>query len=427
MSQSEAWRTALFLQGANLMDNRVVVTGMGIVSPAGNTLEAAWGSWSKGASNTCKLPGYDFAGAPAAAPLLDYSQLLTDKRPLSRPAAFALSALTEALSQAKLLASSIDPFTSGVIVGSGLSMSNDAVMHELLIKSSPEDINLSEFEFFSCGYHPAACISSALGIRKLCKSVSNACASGAYSVCLGYELVKNGDLSLAITGGADSVLNANGLSLFSVLEVMSKETDYVKASKPFDKNRSGFVVGEGAGILILEPLSRAQKRNAPIFAEILGYSTLTDTYHMTTPDPTGETVENLIVKAVSNSGLPLSSIEYINANGTSTYCSDLAETCGIKRAFGKQAYDIPISSLKSMIGHLISAAGAVELIATILSLNNSAILPTINYEHADPDCDLDYVPNIIRKRNINHAISNSFGFGGQNVCVVLGGANKTHV
>lgn len=426
----------IFLRGAK-MNNRVVITGIGIASPAGNTISDAWNSWENGMSNTDRLPGFDFAAAQVKNPLLDYSGLNLPDHPINRASEFALSALIEALDSAQLSSDDVDPYETGVLIGVAPSFSNDELFHQELtnhrflsldsVKNEYAQaikkghIHSDKFEYFSCGYHPASTISSALGIRRLSRGISNACASGAYSVCMGYDLIKTGRLGTAITGGTGAVINTEGLSLFSVLDVMSKDSDFVHACRPFDKNRSGLVIGEGAGIIILESLDRAQKRGAPIFAEVLGYSAITDTYHITTPETTGELCGELILDAIDASGIPSECIDYINAHGTSTYYNDVIETKGIKKAFGEKAYDIPISSLKSMIGHLMSAAGAVELIATIMTIKNSIILPTINYETADPDCDLDYVANIKRKKAVRYAISNSFGFGGQNVSVVLGG------
>jgi 3-oxoacyl-[acyl-carrier-protein] synthase II len=421
------------------MDKRVVVTGIGITSPAGNTISDAWDSWVNGISNTAGLPDFGFAAAQVNDPYLDYSGFTLPENPVSRASHFALSALVEALETAEISVDSIDPYNTGVILGCGLSVSNDSFLSSMLIDNSllnsetiSEDyaqavkhgqINTDLLEYFSCGYHPSSLISSALGIRKLSRSVSNSCASGAYSVCMGYERIKNGQLDMAITGGADAMINTNGLSLFTVLDVMSKEKDYTRACRPFDKNRSGFVLGEGAGLLILESLDKAKSRNAPIYAEIIGYSAMTDTYHMTTPDITGNLCGEMMMSAAGAAGVDPCDIDYISAQGASTYYSDLTETNGIKKAFGKRAYDVPVSSLKSMIGHLISAAGAVELIATILTMKHSIILPTINYETFDPECDLDYVANKSRNTKVRRAMKNSFGFGGQNVCVVLGGAD----
>ena len=418
------------------MDNRVVVTGIGLVSPAGNSIEDAWKSWENGLSSTDKIPKYKLAGAQVNELIRDDFLCKLPFQP-TRATEFALAALVEALEKAHLSINDIDPYNTGVIIGGSPSFSNAGNFYGTLFDkeyTSVEDmksecvhdikngkISLEAFQHSSCGYHPASAISCVLGIRKLSRCVSNACAAGADSVCMGYDLVKSGKLSTAITGGSSAAINMDGLSLLSVLDVLSKGSDYPHACKPFDKNRDGFVLGEGAGIIILESLAGARTRGAPIFAEILGYSTLTDTYHITTPNATGVAVEELICAALDSSGVSPLSVDYINASGTATYYSDLTETNGIKRAFGERAYDIPVSSLKSMIGHLMTAAGSVELIATILTIIKSVLLPTINYETPDPDCDLDYVANHSRKKNVKYAISNSFGFGGQNTCVVVGG------
>jgi 3-oxoacyl-(acyl-carrier-protein) synthase len=368
-----------------------------------------------------RLDGYDFAAARVKPELNDVTWARLPNAEINQMSLFALSAAAEALRTAKL--SAVNPRATGVIMGCSPALTADAKLYQMLMDGQLREIapkNLTEFTHQSCGYHPAALIASALGVRKLCRAISNACASGAYAVSLGFELIKNGMLEMAIVGGADAMINSNGLSLFSTLGVMSNDSDYEHASRPFDKNRSGFVIGEGAGVLILESFDGAARRGARAYAEILGCGAITDTYHITTPDPSGKTCADTMAGAIANSGLSPDEIDYINAHGTATYYNDSVETSGIKQVFKGKAYDVPVSSLKSMIGHLLSAAGAVELIATILMINNSTILPTSNYEAPDSECDLDYVPNVSRRKEIRCAMSNSFGFGGQNVSIVVG-------
>jgi 3-oxoacyl-[acyl-carrier-protein] synthase II len=250
--------------------------------------------------------------------------------------------------------------------------------------------------------------------------VNTACASSAYAISLGYEMIRNNQADLVIVGGADSIVNFEEIEGFNSLYAISIENDYPeKASKPFSKNRDGFVIGEGAGILILESETSARKRNATIYAEVAGYAITSEGYNIMAPMKDGEGMAFTIEKAIQHAGIYKEEVDYINAHGTSTELNDRYETMAIKRVFGDHAYQIPVSSSKSMIGHTIGAAGAIEAIITILSIRNNMLTPTINLEVPDPDLDLDYVPNHSREKEINVALSNSFGFGGHNATLVF--------
>ena len=249
--------------------------------------------------------------------------------------------------------------------------------------------------------------------------VNTACASSAYAISLGYEMIKNNQADLVIVGGADSIVNFEEIEGFNSLYALSVENEMPdKASKPFSKNRDGFVIGEGAGIMILESETSAKKRNAKIYAEIAGYAITSEGYNIMAPMKDGEGMAYTMEKAIQHAGIYKEEVDYINAHGTSTELNDRYETMAIKRVFGNHAYKIPVSSSKSMIGHTISAAGVIEGIITIMSIQNSLLTPTINLDIPDPDLDLDYVPNKAREAVINVALSNSFGFGGHNATIV---------
>ena len=251
-------------------------------------------------------------------------------------------------------------------------------------------------------------------------TVSTACSSSAYAITLGYDLIKNNNADLVIVGGADSTLNPEEISGFNNLYALSTVNEKPeKASKPFSKDRDGFVIGEGAGILILESLESAQKRNAKIHAEIVGHANTCEAYNIIAPMKNGEGMAKTIELAIKNSGIKKEDIDYINAHGTSTELNDRFETMAIKKVFGEYAYKIPVSSSKSMIGHTIGGAGAIESIITIMSINNELLTPTINYDIPDPELDLDYVPNNSKSHKINYALSNSFAFGGHNSTIVF--------
>jgi 3-oxoacyl-[acyl-carrier-protein] synthase II len=250
--------------------------------------------------------------------------------------------------------------------------------------------------------------------------VNTACASSAYAISLGYEMIRNSQADLVIVGGADSIVNFEEIEGFNSLYAISVENNPPeKASKPFSKNRDGFVIGEGAGILILESEASAKKRNATIYAEIAGYAITSEGYNIMAPMKDGEGMAFTMEKALQNAGIYKEEVDYINAHGTSTELNDRYETMAIKRVFGDRAYKIPVSSSKSMIGHTIGAAGAIEGIITILSILNGILTPTINLDQPDPDLDLDYVPNQSREKEVNVALSNSFGFGGHNATLVF--------
>ncbi|HOC03330.1 MAG TPA: beta-ketoacyl-ACP synthase II, partial [bacterium] len=264
-------------------------------------------------------------------------------------------------------------------------------------------------------------VAIAFGLRGPNFATVSACASGAHAIAVACDLLRNGKMEIAIAGGTESCITPLGLAGFCSMKALSeRNNEPQKASRPFDANRDGFVMGEGCGIIVMETLEHALRRNSRIYARLLGYGMSCDAYHITAPDPEGTGPSLCMKYALEDAGIKPEQVNYINAHGTSTPLNDKSETLAIKKVFGDYAYKIPISSNKSMIGHLLGAAGAVEIINTILTMNHGIIPPTINYEVPDPDCDLDYVPNSARvSDNLEIAISNSFGFGGHNICLIV--------
>ena len=263
-------------------------------------------------------------------------------------------------------------------------------------------------------------ISIALGIKGPNFCTTSACSSGSDAIGAAYELLKHGDAQVMLAGGTESIINPLGITAFTSLKAVSTRNDAPqKASRPFDAERDGFVISEGACVLILEKLEHALKREVPILAEIAAYGATADSFHVTQPLESGEGAAKAMRIALKKAGLSPTDIDYINAHGTSTQLNDVMETRAIKTIFGDYAYKVPISSTKSMLGHLIGCAGAAEAMVCILSMQNSIIPPTINYDHPDPDCDLDYVPNVARRAEVNTALSNSFGFGGHNSVLIF--------
>ncbi|MCX7921245.1 MAG: beta-ketoacyl-[acyl-carrier-protein] synthase family protein [Clostridia bacterium] len=424
--------------------NRVVVTGVGVVSPIGNNVSDFWRNLVDGKSGCsmislfdprsckCKIAAEVKGKLPELPPFLDYGNEIN----MSRATRLALLALAEALESAKIRPDEFKTeYNSAVILGAGLSSSNFHPLYDFIL-GNIYDVNKFEVERlvdsvrsghlpvdylepFTCGYNPAATIASLLEVRGANRTISTACAAGTQAIGEAFRKIRNGDLDLVIAGGTDAMIDMEGFTLFSILNVMSTRNEQPeKASRPFAAGRDGFVLGEGSGILIMESLERALKRNAPILGEVIGYGCTTDTYHVTTPAPDGTACARTIKMALNDANIDGTYVDYINAHGTSTFYNDQVETLGIKNVFESTAYKIPVSSSKSMIGHLVSAAGAVEFIASLFSIRDGIIHPTINLEEPDPVCDLDYVPNKAREQKVNIIMSNSFGFGGQNVSIV---------
>lgn len=407
------------------MENRVVITGMGAVTPIGNTEAEFWENVKIGklGIDTIKSINTEGLDVNVAGEVkdLDLSKFLDKKecRRLDKFTQYALIASMEAVANAKLDLDQIDKDRFTVIVGSGIGGFNTnekefKTLHTKGVKRiSPMYIPMTIINA------AAANIAIKFGARGMCTSAVTACATGTNSIGDAYRHIKHGYADIAITGGCEASITPIAIAGFANMRALSTSEDKTKASTPFDKDRSGFVMGEGAGILVIESLEHAQKRGANILAEIVGYGSTCDAYHITSPSPEGVAAANAMKNAVKEANAKMSEVSYINAHGTSTYYNDLYETRAIKNAFGEDAKNIPISSTKSMIGHLLGAAGAVESIVCVRALNEGFIPPTIGYTESEEELDLDYVPNEGRCADLKYALNNSLGFGGHNACLLF--------
>ena len=409
-------------------DRRIVVTGMGVVSPVGNDLESFWDSLSHGRSGLDRftlIPNFAAYPAQVGAEVkgFDPRQWMEFKeaRRVSRASQFAVAAARQAIAAARItVGSQADEI--GVVMGCGTTSFPDteAAMRVIMEKGG---LKLSPF-FMTAALPnmPAAQIAIQLGLRGYNATHSTACAASSQAIGEAAEVLLRGDAEVMLAGGTEAPLCELTLAAFGAMRALSTGFNDApqRASRPFDRDRDGFVLGEGAAVLVLETLAHAQRRGATIYGELLGYGVTSDAYHVTAPDPVGAGAVKALQRALRRARVTPQQVDYINAHATSTPTGDAAETQAIKTVFGEYASAIPISSTKSMTGHLTGAAGAVEAVATIMALKHGLIPPTINYETPDPACDLDYVPNVARPAPLQIAVSNSFGFGGQNVALVFG-------
>jgi 3-oxoacyl-[acyl-carrier-protein] synthase II len=333
---------------------------------------------------------------------------------------YAIAATKIAVEGARLDMAKEDAERVGVIVGTGLGgLPTLEKYHTILLERGPGRISPFFIPMLIANEAPGN-IAIQFGIKGPNLSIVTACATGAHSIGDAYRIIQYGDADVMVAGGTEANLTPLTVGGFNALKAISTKNEHPEAaSRPFDKERDGFVIGEGAGIVIMEELEHAKVRGAPIYAEIVGYGYNGDAYHITAPSPDGDGSIRCMRLALKDAGVAPEQVDYINAHGTSTDLNDASETIAIKQVFGAHAYKIPVSSTKSMIGHLLGAAGAVEAIFSILAIRDQVCPPTINYEHPDPECDLDYVPNKARKHVINVAISNSFGFGGTNAVLAF--------
>ncbi len=408
-------------------DDRIVVTGIGVISPFGVGSECFWEGLASGRSAIGRITHFDPSNFPCqvAAQVPDFMPQafmdLREARRMSRASQFAVAAARMAVDAAGLR---IDAGTrdeiGSLIASSTISMPDVEQAVITMMQRGP--MKISPFFIPSAVPNmPSSQVAIQLGLRGYISAISTACAASSQAIGEAAEVIRRGDAEVMLAGGAEAPISALSLGSFSVIRALSTgfNTDPARASRPFDQLRDGFVSAEGAGVLVLERLSSARRRGATILAEILGYAAHADAYHVTAPDPEGGGAIRAMRRALHRARVTPQQVDYINAHATSTPAGDLAETKAIKQVFGEYAYSVPISSNKSMIGHLTGAAGAVEAAATILAMRHSLIPPTINLEQPDPDCDLDYVPNVARPATIQVALSNSFGFGGINSVLVL--------
>ena len=404
---------------------RVVVTGLGAVTPVGNDAPSTWRAAVAGESGIDFIRAFDASGfaVKVAAEVKDFdpSGVASPKevRKLDRYVLLSLAAAHEAVEDAAL--ADFDPARVGIVFGSAIGgFLGIMEQHDLLLERGADRV--------SPNFLPNVLVDSAsgqlaisLGIRGPNYAVVSACATGSHAVGEGAELIKRGDVDAVIAGGAEACMHPLILAGFSAMRGLAVEDEHPpRASRPFDATRAGFVMGEGACVLLLEEYERAKARGAEIYAEVLGYGASNDAHHMAQPDPESVGVVEMMRAALARAGVEPNQVDYVNAHGTSTPLGDAAETRAIKEVFGDHAYQLAVSSTKSVMGHCFGAAGAIEAMMCVLAIRDGVLPPTINYEHPDPECDLDYVPNESRKADVRIALSNAMGLGGHNGCVLVG-------
>jgi len=407
------------------LSHRVVVTGMGVVTSLGKDLETFWDNLMSGKSGVSTVEAFDVSEYTTriASSVKDFDPEerfgRKEARKMDRFVQFAVAAGEDALKDSGLkIGEDIDAERIGVSVGSGIGgLGTWEDNHNLLLEKGPKRVSPFFIPMMIANMGSGQ-LSISLGAKGPNTTTVTACATGSHSIGESFRLIQRGDADAMICGGAEATIRPTGMAGFCAMRAMStRNEEPEKASRPFDVDRDGFVMGEGAGILILESLEHAEKRGARIYAEVIGYGLSGDAHHMTEPDPEG--AARCMRMAIRDAGIAPEEIDYINAHGTSTPVGDRSETTAVKKALGDHAYKVAISSTKSMTGHLLGAAGGVEAIICGLSLQKGMIAPTINLENQDPECDLDYVPNVPRKADLNIVMSNSFGFGGHNATVIL--------
>ncbi|MGN7763855.1 beta-ketoacyl-ACP synthase II [Paenibacillus sp. 22594] len=407
------------------MSHRVVVTGMGVITSLGTDLDTFWDHLMSGKSGVSTVDAFDVSEytTKIAASIKDFDPEARfgrkEARKMDRFVQFAVAAGEDALKDSGLvIGEDIDAERIGVSVGSGIGgLGTWEDNHNLLLEKGPKRVSPFFIPMMIANMGSGQ-LSISLGAKGPNTTTVTACATGSHSIGESFRLIQRGDADAMICGGSEATIRPTGMAGFCAMRAMSTRNDEPeKASRPFDIDRDGFVMGEGAGILILESLEHAEKRGAKIYAEIIGYGLSADAHHMTEPDPDG--AARCIKMAIRDAGIAPEEIDYINAHGTSTPVGDKSETSAVKMALGEHAYKVAISSTKSMTGHLLGAAGGVEAIICGLSLQKGLIAPTINLDNPDPECDLDYVPNVPRKADLNIVMSNSFGFGGHNATIIL--------
>ena len=407
-------------------ETRVVVTGMGAITCLGNTVEEFWTGLKNGQSGIQRISLVSPDGFPCkvSGEIRDFDTNdymdRKEARRMARFSQFAVAAAHQAVKDAGLDFEKEDLDRIGVLIGSGSGgLPETDQQAEIRVKRgvnrmSPYYIPMMLVNMASAN------ISHTFRLTGYTNTCVTACAAGTQSIGEAAEVIRRGAADVIVTGGTEAGICEIGMGGFSTMRALSTwDGDPAKASRPFDAGRDGFAPSEGSGILILESLEHAQARGAHIYAEIAGWGVSSDAYHLVQPHPEGSGAAKAIIRALENASVELDEIDYINAHGTSTPINDASETRAIKRVFGERAYDIPISSTKSMVGHSLGASGSLEAIVCINSINDNILHPTINQEESDPECDLDYIPNVARETEINITLSNSFGFGGQNACLVI--------
>lgn len=406
------------------MANRVVVTGYGAVTPLGLNVEDTWRSLIAGASGVGYISLFDATDfkVKIAAEVRGFDPLVyldpAMARRNDRFAQFALTAGLQAIESAGLKIDDTNRYDVGVLIGSGVG-GLESLTQQLDILKTRGPARVSPFLVpMMIADSAASQVSIKTGIRGPNLGLISACATGTDVLGVAYKMIRWGDAEAMVAGGADAAVTPVGLAGFAQAGALSRNSEPQKASRPFDRERDGFIVGEGAAVLVLENLDYARSRGADIIAEVIGYGATSDAYHITQPMENGEAAAKAIKRALDD--VEPDEVDYINAHGTSTPLNDASETRAIKKAFGDRAYEIPISSVKSMLGHMMGAAGAIEAIVCCKVINEGIIPPTVNLDNPDPECDLDYVPHVARAGDVKIAISNSFGFGGHNSVIAVG-------
>ena len=421
---------------------RVVVTGMGAVTPLGITVDRMWQALREGQSGIGRITHFDASNFPTriAAEVrgFDLANYVDDPGRFEytgRNIRFAIGAAVDAVRASGIMDAHLDPTRFGVYLGAGEGQQNFILFMKLISAANKNgELDLGRFtrdglqelhpqaELEQEPNMPAGHLASLFNAQGPNLNCLTACAASSQAIGEATEIIRRGDADVMLSGGAHSMIHPFGVTGFNLLTALSTHNDEpAKASRPFDKNRDGFVLGEGAGMLVLEELEHAKARGATIYGEIAGYGSTADAFRITDTHPEGRGAVSCIRMALRDAGLNAEEINYINAHGTSTEVNDKVETMAIRQALGENAYKTPVSSIKSMMGHLIAAAGSVEAITCLLTIQNHVVPPTMNYETPDPECDLDYVPNAARDQRVQHALSNSFGFGGQNISLIFSG------
>ena len=409
-------------------NRRVVITGMGVVTPLGPSVAQYWDGLIAGRSGIGPLTLFDATqySSRIAGECRDFNieQWVSDGRiakRMDRFAQFALASAVQAVKDSGLDLAAEDPYRIGVIVGSGIGgISELQTQHLRLLEKGPSKISAFTIPKLMVNAGSGN-ISIHFGTRGPSTAVVTACASATNAMGDAMRSIQRGETDVVITGGTEAAVVEISVAAFGAMHALStRNNDPIRASRPFDRDRDGFVLSEGAGILVFEDLEHARKHSARIYAEVLGYGMSSDGGHIAQPDETGAGAAAAMRYCMADAKLGPDQLDYINAHGTGTSLGDVAETKAVKQVFGNRAYKIPISSTKSAVGHLLGASGGVELVATVMALLTGIIPPTINLDEPDPECDLDYVPNQARQGKFNKAMSNSFGFGGHNACILVG-------
>jgi 3-oxoacyl-[acyl-carrier-protein] synthase II len=405
---------------------RVVITGVGLVTPLGTGTEKSWNALVEGRSGIGPITRFDAAGyaSQIAAEVKDFDPARwfesKQAKNLDHFVQYAIAAADFAMQDSGLEFNEEEADRCAVITGCGMGgLPTIEQYHKVLLDRGPRRVTPFLIPRIIPNM-PSGHISMRFGARGPNQSVSTACAAGTHAVGEAYRHIVYGDCDMAISGGAESVVCPLAVSGFSAMKALSTRNDEpTRASRPFDRERDGFIISEGAGMMVMEELEHARARRAEIYAEVIGYGLTSDAYHIAAPPEDGNGAARCMAMAIADSGLQAADVNYINAHGTSTPLNDRCETAAIKTVFGEHAQKLAISSTKSMTGHMLGGAGGIESVFTAMTLAKGVIPPTINLEHQDPDCDLDYVPNTAREQQVNVAMSNSFGFGGTNAVILM--------